>query len=103
MKRLLAILIVAVMLFSLTACNPSPAAEKPATPSNVSADDKGLITWDAVDGAIGYVITIDGTDYSVTANSLPGIFRNKNIYLQHQGGRQGLPTVRTYADIYIRS
>ncbi len=69
MKRLLAILIVAVMLFSLTACNPSPAAEKPATPSNVSADDKGLITWDAVDGAIGYVITIDGTDYSVTANS----------------------------------
>ncbi len=71
MKRALCLLLVVAMIFSLTACNPTttPSEQKPATPTNVREEDTGLITWDAVEGAIGYVINIDGKSHSLQTNS----------------------------------
>ena len=67
MKKLLSLCLVVALLFTFTACVPK--VEKPATPSNVKASDTGLITWDAVEGAIGYVVTINNREFSVTTNS----------------------------------
>ncbi len=71
MKKILCFALVVVLLFSFAACTPiePPVVTKPEAPKNISASETALITWDAVEGALGYIVTIDNNDYSVTTNS----------------------------------
>ena len=66
MKKILSVLLVAILLFSFAGCIEN---KKPATPQNVQISDSGLITWDAVEGAIGYVVKINDSETSVSTNS----------------------------------
>ncbi len=71
MKRFICAILVLAMSFSLFACNNSgdqSGSESGAvsgrtlsTPENVKISESGLITWDAVKNATGYIVTINGS------------------------------------------
>jgi len=76
MKRILSLLMALTLLFVFVGCqdhkDPTPTPPTPSvklqTPTNISVDEKALITWDAVEGAVGYIVTIDGEDDSSGKN-----------------------------------
>ena len=69
MKRLISLIFIAVLLIaSLSACG-GDEAKVLATPQNVSLSDTGLITWDAVENAESYTVTIGDKTYSTDKNS----------------------------------
>lgn len=68
MKRLISlILICALLLTTLSACDTGDKTL--ATPQNVVLSDTGLLTWDAVENAESYTVTIGDKTYSTTTNS----------------------------------
>ncbi len=69
MKKIISISLVLVMLLGmLAACSgETPAAL--AAPANVSCSESGLITWDAVDGATSYIVTVAEKTYTANTNS----------------------------------
>lgn len=69
MKKVLCVLLAACLLFSFTACDqPDPPQEKVklATPTSLSVDDEGYISWQRVDNATKYVVNVDGTTYTTS-------------------------------------
>lgn len=66
MKKLLSFLLLVVFSFSLlmTGCKDQDAPKTLATPTNVSATEDGLITWDAVENASEYAVKINDTEYT---------------------------------------
>lgn len=66
-KYLIAALVLCLSLVML-ACNPEQP-QKLATPTNVQVSDSGLVTWDAVENAQEYIVTIGSDTYTVTQTS----------------------------------
>lgn len=68
MKKILSFFITVLALFTLFGCNNNE--EKILTvPTNVSISAEGNITWDAVENATSYIVTINGESFIVTTNS----------------------------------
>lgn len=67
MKRFLSVVMVLCLLFSLAACVKTPV--KLDAPQNVKASDSALLSWDAVANATGYVVTIDGQEFTTNETS----------------------------------
>ena len=66
MKRLTSILLIcALLLISLSACGEDKVL---GTPQNVTLSDTGRLTWDAVENAERYTVTIGEQTYSTTKN-----------------------------------
>ena len=66
MKRLTSILLIcALLLISLSACGEDKVL---GTPQNVTLSDTGRLTWDAVENAERYTVTIGEKTYSTTKN-----------------------------------
>ena len=64
MKRLTSILLIcALLLISLSACGEDKVL---GTPQNVTLSDTGRLTWDAVENAESYTVTIGEKTYSTT-------------------------------------
>lgn len=69
MKKLISLcLVIAFLLASLSACS-TKKNKTLATPQNVVLSDTGLLTWDAVEHAESYTVTIGNDTYTTTANS----------------------------------
>lgn len=72
-KRILCMLLCVCVAFSLVACNPDTPTPQPATkldaPTGVEVSDDGLIYWDEVKNATGYVVYINGADYQTDDNN----------------------------------
>ena len=66
MKKIVSFILLFIFSMSLmlSGCTPAPATPTLATPVNVSVDEDGLITWDAVANADTYVIKINDTEYT---------------------------------------
>lgn len=81
MKRIISLILIIATLFTFSGCNlKKPTSEsagesasqstlKLSTPTGVTCSSEGLITWTAVDNATGYILTINGSEYQVTATS----------------------------------
>ncbi len=80
MKKFLALTLALVMLCSVlascggkpsteTSTEPSTSRETLAAPQNVRISESGLITWDAVEHATSYTVTIGSTVKTVTETS----------------------------------
>lgn len=78
MKKLVSLLLVAVLLFptlAFAACQDNTTQLD--APANVAVSDSGLVTWDAVDNATGYVVYLNGqaqteiadTSYQIVATN----------------------------------
>ena len=67
MKKIVSILLVLTFALSLIGCNNE--VKKLQTPQNVTVSETGVISWDAVENATGYVVTVNTSEYSVTTNS----------------------------------
>ena len=66
MKRLTSILLIcALLLISLSACGEDKVL---GTPQNVTLSDTGRLSWDAVENAESYTVTIGEQTYSTTKN-----------------------------------
>ena len=68
-KKILSLSLALVLLFSFAACKPEETPTAPDAPQNIKISDDALITWDAVDGALGYIVKINENDFSVTTTS----------------------------------
>lgn len=69
MKKLISLFLVCVLLLSsLSACDKNESKTL-ATPQNVVLSDTGLLTWDAVEHAESYTVTIGDKTYSTATNS----------------------------------
>lgn len=64
MKRLLSLLLACMMMFSFVAfaaCQDNNTEDKQlATPQNVAVDKNGVVSWNAVANAQGYVLVLNG-------------------------------------------
>ena len=67
MKKIISILLVVFMLFSVTGCGKKNKGGLTA-PTNVSVTADGKVTWDDVKGATGYVVTVNGAEYTASGS-----------------------------------
>ena len=71
-KRILCMLLCVCVAFSLVACNPDTPTPQPTkldAPTGVEVSDDGLIYWDKVKNATGYVVYVNGADYQTEDNN----------------------------------
>ena len=61
-KRIICFALIACMLFTFAACKRQTLD----TPLNVKVSNSGLITWDAVENATGYTVTVNNDKFDVT-------------------------------------
>ncbi|MBR2930601.1 MAG: hypothetical protein IKC32_05165 [Clostridia bacterium] len=116
MKRIVSIILVlALALASLASCVTEPKAL--SAPTNVSLSDTGLITWDAVEGAESYTVTINDKSYETETNSYQvtslkvdftySVVANADGYLSSPPSEEGtyrvpyVPPVDTTPDIAV--
>lgn len=67
MKRAISLLLaLSLMLGFLCACDTGRTLD---APGNLSISSDGVISWDAVDGADSYIVTVGDNTYTVTENS----------------------------------
>ena len=73
MKKIISILLIVFMLFSVTGCGKKSGDDTItlATPANVTVSDNGLITWDAVENATSYTVVVNGKTYNTSETRLP--------------------------------
>ena len=69
LKAIAAVLIALALGVCFFACNPTDNGKKLATPQNVVCTEEGVISWDAVENATGYVVIVDGVNYSTDATT----------------------------------
>lgn len=67
MKKILNIFVCLLTILTLVACDKK--SKTLSTPTNLTISDTGLITWDAVENASEYVITINQNTYTIQTNS----------------------------------
>ena len=97
MKKIISILLIAILCVALfAACTQSPAEQKPedqtpadstpqeppltlSAPTGLQMSEDGLITWNAVDGATGYVVTIAGSQYTTAEARFQVTALNENF------------------------
>ena len=72
MKKLISLIVTAALavtsVFALAGCNEVEQSTLTA-PQNVVLSDTGLLTWDAVENAQSYTVTINGKTYTTATNS----------------------------------
>lgn len=61
-KRIICFALIACLLFTFVACKRQTLD----TPLNVKVSNSGLITWDAVENATGYTVTVNNDKFDVT-------------------------------------
>lgn len=66
---LLCALVAICTLTTLVACDRTPSPQTLDTPQNVQISETGLITWNAVENATSYVVTVNGTQNIVNGTS----------------------------------
>ena len=67
------LLVVCMIIAALFACACNKEDEKAVTlfvPENLAVSEDGILSWDKVDGADGYEVSIDGKIYETASNSL---------------------------------
>ena len=68
MKRIISLILVSlILLLALASCNEDEKTL--GTPQNVVLSDSGLLSWDAVENAESYTVTINDKTYTVKTNS----------------------------------
>lgn len=67
-KKIVSALLIVVLSLTFLGCN-NTTEKQLATPSGITVSQEGVITWQAVENATGYIVNINGTDYAVTTNS----------------------------------
>ena len=67
-KKIISALLIVVLSLTFLGCN-NTTEKQLATPSGITVSQEGVITWQAVENATGYIVNINGTDYAVTTNS----------------------------------
>lgn len=67
MKKLFTFLLILIMLTTMSVFLVSCNKKELATPSDLSVSD-GFLIWDKVDNADGYIVSVDGVEYTVGAN-----------------------------------
>lgn len=101
MKKLVMMLLCALVaictLTTLVACDKTPSEpETLATPSNVQISDTGLITWNAVENATSYVVTINSENNSVSGTSFQVLSTLNDfyysVYAKADGYKDSLPS-----------
>ena len=68
MKKILVILLAFLGLMSIASCKSCNEKDTLETPKNLTISQTGLITWDKVNNATGYVVYINENPYSVSTN-----------------------------------
>ena len=68
MKRIIKLIFISLLLLAVL-CGCGKKEKILATPKNVALSDTGLLTWDAVENAEKYTVTINDKTYSTTKNS----------------------------------
>lgn len=71
MKKLVSVLLIIALALTAFGCDAlfGQGQKQLATPTGVTASDTGLISWQAVEGATGYKVTINGQTYTSTTTS----------------------------------
>lgn len=97
MKRIVNIfLIFALLITVLSGCGPNEKVLD--TPQNVVLSDSGLLTWDAVDNAQSYAVTINDKTYSTKTNSYQvnslDIDFNYSVVAEAEGYTASLPSAK---------
>lgn len=79
-KKLLVIFVALICVFLMVACAPKPT--KLDTPTNLKISSGETLTWNAVAGADGYFIDINGEEFVAQTNSLDlfEIFTSPRMY-----------------------
>lgn len=75
MKKIVNLVVALLSIFVLYGCATNKNIQTLQVPTNVKINEEGLITWDEVNNATTYVITINGETYIASTNS----FQVKNI------------------------
>lgn len=63
LRKIISVLLVAVLTLSL-AVSCGEEKQQLATPVGIAVSDEGLVTWNAVENATGYSVTVNGTEYT---------------------------------------
>lgn len=70
MKKITLLIISILCLFTLASCKEKKPSVTPLdTPINVKINEVGLITWDSVENASGYLVMINNQSFFATTNS----------------------------------
>lgn len=64
MKKIISVILAVCLLVTLVSCHPNK--ETLEAPTNVKVSRNGLITWNEVPNATGYIVTVNETTYNVT-------------------------------------
>ncbi|MGN1041879.1 MAG: hypothetical protein ACI4SK_00170 [Christensenellales bacterium] len=102
MKKGLTIILSLTLLacIALFACACEKNAATLEAPANVAIGEDGLITWDAVANATGYVVYVDDAAYPTTSNSyqVTDLTKSFNFYVKATAGEiESAPSeVKTY-------
>ena len=75
MKKIINLVVALLSIFVLYGCATNKDIQTLQVPTNVKINEEGLITWDEVNNATTYVVTINGETYIASTNS----FQVKNI------------------------
>lgn len=75
MKKIVNLVVALLSIFVLYGCATNKDIQTLQVPTNVKINEEGLITWDEVNNATTYVVTINGETYIASTNS----FQVKNI------------------------
>lgn len=75
MKKIINLVVALLSIFVLYGCATNKNIQTLQVPTNVKINEEGLITWDEVNNATTYVVTINGETYIASTNS----FQVKNI------------------------
>ena len=69
MKKLVSILLIVTLAFTMLVSNIACSKKQLETPTGVTVSETGLISWQAVKNATGYKVIINGETYSTSATS----------------------------------
>lgn len=73
MKKLLCVIsIILCVVFLFVACDNTTEKETLSSPKGLKVSETGLITWNAVENASGYIVTINGVKNEVTETQYQG-------------------------------
>ena len=67
MKKIVSLILITILTLTAFACNVEP--KKLATPTGVTVTDEGLISWNSVENATGYKVSINGEWYTTDNSS----------------------------------
>lgn len=109
MKKIFSYLLLFVSVLALVGCGDGNDTDEPKTlnvPANVSISETGLITWDQVENAQSYVVTINTDSYEVSVNSYQVTDLNHDftysVYAKASGYENSVPSeVKTYHKVII--